>query len=392
MAFPPIRRPKLGIAEGAALKFPSLSGLKTAHVRVQESEKAAVAPGPSTVQIEKLNGRLRLVGNYNADFDLANFHGQLTEAGVTTPELEDLVDTWKTERDLATLARYFRQCRFAGVTVDVLSELTYQRPCPACPGGQLERHDGHGTVVCNVCRMSVVDNTPVVMYSGSMNGLGGTGPGCSSGPTVGDGSGDFGSTSSSSGDHSSGEDRDNFTRAWLAMHGMQNPKLPPDLFEQLDAYFIRDGRPSGEQVRAQPVIINMYGEQAKEGTSVEALHTALKSFKLKQSCYADEFYIRHVYWGWPLPNAFHVRERVFRNYDRTRAVYPFVDGARESSPNASYWLYQELRAAGYEISDHLFSLVRTANILEWHDHIRRQMCILASQDGDEPIEFFPLAT
>lgn len=287
---------------------------------------------------------------------------------------------WKSTLRLVDHLRY--NCD--QVEVDIICTPTQAKLCPSCNKPIQQRH-GESRSVCYQCNITMVDATPITVYSGSMNGLGGTSVGCSNnGSNATDG---YFDTTSSSSDHTFGEERGNFQRAWDAVHG-RNAKIPEDTFTRLDAYFAREGGKTGEEIRKQPVIINMYGEEAKEGTSVEGLHKALKALRL--SVYVDEFYIRHAYWGWPLPNAESVKERVFINYERMRRVYPMVEESRESSGlNAMYWMYQCLRGAGFKISPHLFNLVETPKIREWHERVCKRMCELASQDGDVPIPFFP---
>jgi hypothetical protein len=338
---------------------------------------------------------MRLAGRHESGFDASVLEGVLTHPQVAAVLTESHRAKCLEIAHRPGLADLVRTIRFfdcledeSRIVVDVIRVAVQKKTCPTC---HVEFASGQGKLTCLECGEVVLDATPVTLFSGNMNGLGGTSIGCASNRSNdgGGGAGDYDAGSCvSSSENSNTDEHNTFRKAWDAMHGTHKPRLPVDFFDQLDVYFTRQGRPTGAQVRAQPVIINLYGEQAKEGTSVEALHRALKSLQL--AFYADEFYIRYVYWGWPLPDASSVRERVFRNYERTRKVYPLIPGARETSKlNAWYWLYQELRGAGFEISPHLFNLVGTEKIREWHDRIREQMCILASQDGDEPIPFFP---
>ena len=367
---------------------------------------AVVAPAPATTPADwrlssTPSGSPRLQGTYSDHLDCSALLAAVAGAPGLDPVyleraralLPELVDPAKIKRFLNALSD-------AGVVVDIVRIASRSRRCPSCGDDDLIHIDnlGHARLTCPSCSATVADEMPLTVYSGSMNGLGGTGAGCASaGPgesgTGGGGDGDNTITSSSN-EHSSSEDRDIFTKCWMCIHGEQNPKLPPDLFDRLDAYFARIGVPSGAEVRAQPVVVNMVGEQSKAGTSAELLHKAFKALQkdLKgqtNSLYSDEFYVRHVYWGWPLPNARPFKERVFRNYARTAAVYDQIPGARATSLNAWFWLFQELRGAGFVISASLFNLPETGKIREWHVEIRKEMCRLASLDGDVPIPFFP---
>lgn len=240
--------------------------------------------------------------------------------------------------------------------------------------------------ICRMCKVARMDSTPIMNHnssSGGTLGLGGT-LSCSSNGGGGDGDGERAVVS----DHCPYDDRDNFTKTWQAYHGMHNPKIPPDLFDRLDTFFVMNGLKTGEEYRAMPVVKNRYNEEIKAGTSVEWLSRALKELSIP--LYIDQFYIRHVYWGWPLPNQLHLQEIVFKNYDRTQAVNKHIKKKRHSALNAWYRLYQELKGAGAgpEVHIHTFNLVTTEKIRVEHDEIREDMCRLASLDGGPPIKFF----
>jgi len=302
----------------------------------------------------------------------------------------------KIERDRA-ISRFMRCCEDF-IDVDLIRIAQRTSECPNC-GGEMDRLDAvesralahvadgtasnSGLIHCAGCKVQMVDTSPITNYGVSSNRLGGV---FMSNAGSGDGAEGFDRAVVS--DHSSYDDRDTFMRAWLAYHGRHNPKLPEDLFRRLDEYFTSIGMLTGEEYRAMPLCENRYGELVKKGTSVERLGNALKALKLP--LYIDQFYIRHVYWGWPLPDATPFQERVFQNYDRTQRVYALIKGPRGSSLNAQYRLYQELRAAGHACDPHTFDLVTTEKIRETHEHIRKQMCELASRDGGVPIPFFPI--
>lgn len=362
---------------------------------------------------------VRIRGQFSDDLDIPSLCEDIADripgdqlarfaeaVGDTLDEYKALMDEsprsqgWASRRD-AVVSEFLSVCE-EFVEVDLVRIMTRRSLCPGC-GLEMQRLDAveanvvrgtpsecgvaHNTnmLYCSACNVEIVDRSPITNYGASSNRLGGV---FLSGAGAGSGDGGEGSERAVVSDHSSYNDLDTFTRAWLAYHGRHNPKLPSNLFQLLDEYFTKQGMKTGAEYRASPLITNRYGERVKEGTSVERMRDALKA--LEMPLYIDEFYIRHVYWGWPLPDATAFQELVFKNYDRTQRVFPLVKEARKSSLNAWYRLYQELRAAGHECHPHTFNLVTTDKIRQWHDRVRSKMCELANRDGGVEIPFFPI--
>jgi hypothetical protein len=360
-------------------------------------------------RVECVDGRVRIMGSYNEDLDLYGIMDDVSKyidpayAEVMRSDLGELASkkTDMTGGECEEIIFYFLDGLKDYIDeVSIVQVVPHRRlTCLIC-GDRMTELDMIQTHVesfslydngissvakCNSCGTLMTDNVPIVNYGPSMSGLGGT---LSSSMGGGRSDGSDSVERAVVSDHNSYDDKDNFTKAWRAFHGMHNPKLPEDLFEKLDEYFVLNGLKTGAEYRAMPLVTNIYGEKVKEGTSSKRMFEALRA--IGYPLYLDMFYIRNVYWGWPLPNALHLKEIVFRNYDRTQNVYKYLKGTRKSSLNAQYRLYQELRAAGYKCSHQSFNIVETGKILALHDEVRREMCRLASQDGGGVIEFFPI--
>jgi hypothetical protein len=88
-----------------------------------------------------------------------------------------------------------------------------------------------------------------------------------------------------------------------------------DVRAKLDEYFIAEGLPTGEQIKATRPL-NSRGQ--REGTTVDMMHRAMKTKKIK--CYDCINYVCREYWGWVLPDISHLEDVIISDYNKTQAV------------------------------------------------------------------------
>ncbi len=160
------------------------------------------------------------------------------------------------------------------------------------------------------------------------------------------------------------EDRENFQKAILHYQGKQNTVIPDSLYRHLDEYFTSLSLPTGSVVRSLP--LNAHGR--KDNTSRDMMYRALQDTN-NAAFYEDINLICHLYWGWTLPDITHLEAQLIKDYDMTQEVYKQINKNRKSSLNAQYRLYKHLQALNYPCNIGDFKIVKTPDILEYHDKL-----------------------
>ena len=177
----------------------------------------------------------------------------------------------------------------------------------------------------------------------------------------------FATTSSSSEGY---DDRENFEKAIDRFQGKQPDKLPADIEDRLDGYFLSVGLPIGRYIRENRKL-NTSGR--REGTSRKMLHEALRSLELRDH-YPDINLIGKKYWGWRLTDLSIYKDRLMRDYDRSQAVYETIPKERKSSLNTDYRLMKHLQLLHVPCSAEDFKMIKTRKILLEYERIWKIIC------------------
>jgi len=168
------------------------------------------------------------------------------------------------------------------------------------------------------------------------------------------------------------ESIDNFLRAFIRYQGLQ-PDFPDEsLYDELDIYFTRHDRPSGEDIRKLP--LNSHGRRGD--TDQKMLWNALSQINHSEY-YEDANLIGHIYWGWTLTNIMHLREHVIDKYNKTQKVFyqiPLEERGRNSSLGTQYRLWRHLQLEGHECYMDEFKIAENPESLRTHNRLWRLMC------------------
>lgn len=142
------------------------------------------------------------------------------------------------------------------------------------------------------------------------------------------------------------ESIDNFLRAFMRYQGLQHEKPEDSLYDELDEYFIKIGRPVGEEIANLPLT-----KRGRRGdTDHKMLWNALANIG-RSDYYEDANLIGNIYWGWTLPDVMHLRENIIDKYNKTQAVFyqiPAEQRGRNSSLGTQYRLWRHLQLEGHE--------------------------------------------
>lgn len=177
------------------------------------------------------------------------------------------------------------------------------------------------------------------------------------------------------------ESIDNFIRAFTRYQGLQQDIRDDSLYEDLDEYFKRYGRPSGEEVRKLP--LNAKGRRGD--TNHKMLWDALSH--IGRGLYEDANLIGHNYWGWELPYVMPLKERIIEKYNKTQKVFyqiPPEERCRVSSLGTQYRLWRHLQLEGHPCSMDEFRIAENPQSLLTHNKLWRLMCERA---GDPNIRY-----
>jgi hypothetical protein len=158
------------------------------------------------------------------------------------------------------------------------------------------------------------------------------------------------------------EERENFKKAMIRFQGKQKVKFPKDFFEKLDEYFVSYGFPKGEEVR-----------QKKMRPDKELLLKALSEKKFNKY-YEDINLICNIYWGFELPDISHIENKLLEDYEKFNEAYKRLKKERKSSLNIQFLLYKLLKRNGFPCTKSDFKLMKTADILEYHERIYQEVC------------------
>lgn len=168
---------------------------------------------------------------------------------------------------------------------------------------------------------------------------------------------------------SAGEKQDesikNFLKAFENYQGIEAERIPDELYQALDEYFVGLNMPSGAEVRAMP--LNPRGRRGNTDSR-------MLWYSLQETGY-NAFYrhsnkIAREYWGWELPNVQHLREIIIEDYHKTQSVFhkiPLDERVRESALGTEYRLWRHLQMRGHECFMDEFRIARDPKSLRIHN-------------------------
>ena len=147
------------------------------------------------------------------------------------------------------------------------------------------------------------------------------------------------------------------------------------LMKKLDIHFHAYDRPTGQEVRAQP--LNAVGW--KDGTSFDLMYEALHEIGMPIYEYIPS--ICHRYWGFALPDINDVRAQVLEDYIVTQPIFLNIIKAfpniRTSSLNTGFRAFKHLQARNADVREEQFKLIKTHSIRVVHDKLWFIMCDLS---------------
>lgn len=168
------------------------------------------------------------------------------------------------------------------------------------------------------------------------------------------------------------ESIDNFLRAFIRYQGLQPDQPDRSIYDELDAYFIRNGRPTGDEIKKLPL-----NERGRRGdTDHKMLWDALSQIG-HSGLYEDANLIGHEYWGWQLHNVMHLKERIIEKYNKTQKVFfqiPLEERCRSSSLGTQFRLWRHLQLEGHECYIDEFKIAENPESLRNHNRLWRMMC------------------
>ena len=168
------------------------------------------------------------------------------------------------------------------------------------------------------------------------------------------------------------ESIDNFLRAFTRYQGLQQDRPDDSLYEELDNYFLRHDRPSGEEIRSLPL-----NDRGRRGdTNHKMLWNALSQIG-RSEYYEDANLIGHIYWGWVLPDVSKYKETIINHYNKTQKVFyqiPLEERCRTSSLGTQYRLWRHLQLVGHECYMDEFKIAENPESIRTHNKLWRVMC------------------
>jgi len=245
------------------------------------------------------------------------------------------------------ISRYLEIAR-SYIQIDIIHDVESNTKCPGCDQQHDESYiDDSGMQYCPQCFLEreVVAKTPFYKDNSRVN------------------------TSS----RNNYEDRENFLKAMMRFQGKQPNNLPPNLFPQLDNYFKSYGLPTGEDVKQLP--LDNRGRRGK--TNKDMIYKALYDIGYA-SFYEDVNLLCHLYWGWDLPDISHLEDTIMDDYDLSQRVYERIKIDRKSCLNTQYRLFKHLQHRGYPCRADDFKIVKTREILEYHEEMWKRICEVLS--------------
>ena len=119
-------------------------------------------------------------------------------------------------------------------------------------------------------------------------------------------------------------------------------------------------------------------------TSKDLMYSALHDVVLAQY-YEDVNLICHVYWGWKLQDVGHLEDAIMTDYDRSQMIFEQHKGSRKSCLNTQYRLWRHLARRGHPCKSKDFKIVKTPEIVDFHESMWKIICRELNWDEPEPL-------
>jgi DNA-directed RNA polymerase subunit M/transcription elongation factor TFIIS len=166
-------------------------------------------------------------------------------------------------------------------------------------------------------------------------------------------------------------DRDNFIKALIRYEGRELDKLPEDLYQKLDAYFVSSGMPSGEEVRSGKVDF---------AYTKDMMYKAMES--IRRPIYEHANLVMSKYWGYKLPDITHLYDTIILHYDITQKVFQEeLNEDGNSSLNTQFRLFKHLQMVNHPCSWSDFRIPKTRSIVEKDETLWKSMCLKTGEEG-----------
>jgi len=162
------------------------------------------------------------------------------------------------------------------------------------------------------------------------------------------------------------EGRINFMKELSRVQGkLKNSKIPTNIVELLDKYFVEHNFPTGTQIKQSPSSLTR--------TNKDLMRTALKSLNLSK-LYKDINLICNIYWGWELIDLEYLESKIMEKYDTINEVFEKIKNERTSALNTQYELWWILNLLEYPCKSSDFKIPKTPEIFEYHENKRKEIC------------------
>jgi Zn ribbon nucleic-acid-binding protein len=166
-----------------------------------------------------------------------------------------------------------------------------------------------------------------------------------------------------------------FYKGLMKFQGKYPTVLPKDLFKDLDSHFRDYGLPytSEEVLKLE---INKNGKRGN--TDRDIMFRALKE-KGYSAYYEDINLICNLYWGWPLPDASPIEDRVLRDYEITEEIFLILPEEYQNNMNSQWRLFKHLELRQFPCTMDDFKIITTRNILQGYDKIWEMIISIAKK-------------
>ena len=172
-----------------------------------------------------------------------------------------------------------------------------------------------------------------------------------------------------------------FYKGLMKFQGKYPTVLPKDLFKDLDAHF----RDYGLPYMSEQVLNSNNGQNGTNGASGKRGNTdrdimfrALKE-KGYSAYYEDINLICNIHWGWTLPDASSIEDRVLRDFEITEEIFLTLPDEYQTNMNSQWRLFKHLEMRHFPCTMDDFKIITTRNILQGYDKIWEMIITIAKK-------------
>ena len=168
------------------------------------------------------------------------------------------------------------------------------------------------------------------------------------------------------------ESRENFNKIIKFFMGLQQPRPPDSLYEELDQYCIDNNLETGDMIKEH----KLDNRGRREGTNIANLICKLKNID-RSEYYEDIYLIAHIYWGWLLHDISTYYDKMMYIYDKTQISFrniPKEIRLRESALSTGMRLWRILQLCGYDCSMDEFRMPESPEAFYEADRVWKLIC------------------